>query len=245
MKKLNLITLALIALTLHVNAQEPAEKKGYKFDNNFDLALSTAGNQHAAALSWTKFHSLGKMRQFKVGYGLKFTSHFGKDVYYTTAPAILTKGEEGPQVLFLPERSENIDTLHVGNAQTNALNISLNLQYTIKEKLDIGFTGDAAGISFGSKTTGKYTSRQPEEKVSNQTAAPTQYNLLLVDDNDIGTLNSEFYVRYWFHPKWGIRAGVRYLFTEYTTDKKLRFDNDRFRNKSMMGLLGITFSPYR
>ena len=58
-------------------------------------------------------------------------------------------------------------------------------------------------------------------------------------------LNSELYFRYWFNQKWAIRAGATFLFTEYTTDKKLRLDNDRWRNKSLMGLVGITFSPFR
>ena len=78
-----------------------------------------------------------------------------------------------------------------------------------------------------------------------QTAAPTSFDLLLVSDNDIGALNSELYFRYWFKPKWAIKAGASFAFTEYTTENKLRLENDRWRNKSLMGMIGITFSPFR
>lgn len=245
MIKRNFICLALIILTLHLKAQDSLVKKGYKYDHNFDLSFSTAGKEQALALSWVKFHSVGKKRRFKIGYGIKYTSQFGKNVYYKTAPARLTSNQTGPQVLFIPAHHENIDTFFVSSSQINAFNLSLNLQYTINEKIDIGFSGDAAGFSFGSKKTGTYMAHQSPLNGSSQTASPTTYNLLLVEDNDRGTLNSEFYIRYWFHPKWAIRAGARYLFTEYTTDNKLRLDNDRWRNKSLMALISVTFSPYR
>lgn len=240
------ILLFLFTFAVSLKAQEAAtEKKGYKYNNNFDLALSTSGNQYSGALSWVKFHSITKKQRFKIGYGVRFTGQGGKDLYYTTAPAILTSKQTGPQVLFSEIFYENVDTFFVSKSQNNSLNISINLQYTIKEKFDIGFNIDAAGFSFGGKTTGKYIAYQSSETGSTQSAVPTSYNLLLVSDNDIGMLNSELYFRYWFNQKWAIRAGATFLFTEYTTDKKLRLDNDRWRNKSLMGLVGITFSPFR
>lgn len=240
------ILIFLFFLIVDVNAQDtPIEKKGYKYNNNFDLALATSGNQYSGALSWVKFHSITKKKRFKVGYGVRYTAQGGKDLYYTTAPAILTSKQTGPQVLFSEIFYENVDTIFVSKSQNNSLNISINLQYTIKEKFDIGFNIDAAGFSFGGNTTGKYIAYQSTDNGTQQSAKPTSYNLLLVSDNDIGMLNSELYFRYWFNQKWAIRAGATFLFTEYTTDKKLRLDNDRWRNKSLMGLVGITFSPFR
>jgi hypothetical protein len=238
--------LSFVALTLGIQAQEiVTEKKGYKFNNNFDLALSTSGNQNAGALSWVHFHSVTKNQKFKIGYGLRFTAQSGNKLYYTTAPAILTSKETGPQVLFSKIYWENVDTFYVSHAQNNLLNISINLQYTLKNKLDIGFNIDAAGLSFGKKVNGKYISYQSSQSNSVHQASPTSANLLLVSDNDIGALNSELYARYWFKPKWAIKAGATFLFTEYTTHHKLRLDNDRWRNKVLMGMIGITYSPFR
>lgn len=224
---------------------QEVEKKGYKYNNNFDLALSTSGNQSSGALSWVKFHSITKKKRFKIGYGIRFTSQVGKNLNYVTAPANITSKQTGPQVLFSKIYYENIDTLSVSSAQNNLLNVSINLQYTIKQKFDIGFNIDAIGFSFGKKINGKYIANQSVDNGSQQIANPTSYNLLLISDNDIGALNSELYFRYWFSNKWAVRAGATFLFTEYTTNNKLRLENDRWRNKSLMGMIGITFSPFR
>lgn len=242
-----LLTFSLLAFfSIKSIAQDVAtEKKGYKYNNNFDIALATNGNQYSGALSWVKFHNIMKKKRFKIGYGLRFTAQGGKNLHYVTAPASLTSKQTGPQVLFSKTYYENVDTVFVSKSQNNLINISINLQYTIKEKIDIGFNIDAIGFSFGGKTTGRYIGYQSSDNGTIQTASPTMYNLLLVSDNDIGALNSELYVRYWFKPKWAIRAGASFLFTEYTTTNKLRLDNDRWRNKSLMGLISITFSPFR
>lgn len=219
-------------------------KTPYKFNNNFDLALM-GSDQFGAALSWTKMHSITKKKRFKLGYGVRFTTQAGGKLNYTTAPAELTSGKTGLGVLFSENIPANIDTFQVSKSQNNALNISVHLQYTIKQKLDVGFNIDAIGFSFGGKTEGTYFAHTSPLNGSVQNASPTSFNALLTSDNDLGMLNSELYLRYWFKPNWGVRIGASFLFTEYTTVNKLRFDNDRFRNKTLMGLVGITYSPFR
>lgn len=216
----------------------------YKLNNSFDFAAAVNGKQQLLVLSWVHFHSVSKKQRFKIGYGLRFNSQFGKKLYYSTAPAKLTSKASGPQVLFSEIYPENIDTLYVFTTQNNSLNASINLQYTIKNKFDIGFNIDALGFSFGGKVNGKYIAYQSPVKNTSQQAKPTPYNVLLVSDNDIGMLNSELYGRYWFN-KWAIKFGASFLFTEYTTNNKLRLDNTRFRNKALMGMIGLTFNPFK
>jgi hypothetical protein len=244
MKKNILLLFPFFCLVL--NAQESVvQTNKYKFNNNFDFALSTNGNQSSGALSWVHFHAVTKNKRFKIGYGVRFTSQVGFNLTYVTAPAKLTSKQTGPQVLFSKTYEENVDTFFVSSTQHNSLNLSINLQYTIKDKLDIGFNIDAVGFSFGKNVAGKYSSYQDKINVQEQKANPTTLNLLLVSDNDIGSLNSELYARYWFNSKWGIKAGATFLFTEYTTINKLRLENNRWRNKSLMAMVGITFSPFR
>ncbi|HEX6224292.1 MAG TPA: hypothetical protein VFZ52_07775, partial [Chryseolinea sp.] len=74
-------------------------------------------------------------------------------------------------------------------------------------------------------------------------------NLLLTSDNDIGSLNSEFYLRYKFNSKLSLRAGYAFVFSEYRTHTSLSFDegrivNDRFRYKAAMAFVGVTFKPF-
>lgn len=220
-------------------------KTSYKRNQTLDLSLSTAGNQSAGAFSWTKLHNVTKNKKFKIGYGVRLTSFIGKDLDYVTAPARLTSNQTGPQVLFSPIFEENYDTVRFSTIQLNALNLNVHLQYTFKSKFDVGFNIDAVGFTFGSKRTGKYFSKGSPENSTSQNASVTPLNLLLISDNDIGTLNSELYVRYWIHPKWAIKAGAAFLFTEYTTNNKLRLDNDRFRNKSLQAMIGVSFKPFK
>jgi hypothetical protein len=143
-----------------------------------------------------------------------------------------------------------MDSLTVGFAQMNSLNTTINLQYNFSKRFEAGFNIDAVGVSFGKKSTGTFRAETYKENgiarpVSEQNAKPTTLNLLLVGNADIGTLNSEFYAKYWLTEKWAIRGGLVLIFTEYTTDKNLAYDNDRFRNKSFQFMLGATYAPFR
>ena len=224
----------------------PEPVKGFKYNNNFDLSLAASSSQFSGALSWVHFHGIGKKQKFKIGYGIRFTTYSATNQNYITAPAKLTSGQTGPQVLFTEINPANYDTLMLGKAQVNALNVSINLQYSIAKKLDLGFNIDAVGFSFGATQKGKYSATNRPPSISEkQEAKPTSFNLLLISDNDKGTLNSELYARYWLTNKIGIKAGLGFLFTEYTTTNKLVLDNDRWRNKSFMGMVGITYSPFK
>ncbi len=208
---------------------------------NLDLSGSIGSGQGTGAFSYNYNWQLGKKGKFEIGTGVRFTSYFGTNQYYITAPAKLTSGETGPQVLFLENINENLDSVLFGNAQVNALNITLNLGYNITPKLYAGFSIDAIGFSFGGEQNARYFNGNITGPV---TAKPTGFNILLVSDNDRGSLNSEFFVRYKLNKQWGIKAGYQFLFIEYTTKTQVQTfpeNNDRFRNKSSAFLIGVTY----
>lgn len=235
----NLLLALIISFTnATIYAQEVA-KPLYKSGHTFDATLSLGESRIQGALSWNHLHGFGKKEQrFKIGYGLRFSAFGAGNVLYTTAPAKYTSDDA------------NIDTLSLINAQVNTLNASIHLQYTLFKKLDIGFNIDAIGFSFGAEQKGSVLSSSLDAGNSPVAKAkPTAFNLLLVGDNDQGSLVSEFYVRYWISPKWAIKGGFNYFFSEYTTEKKLSFNNgavvnDRFRNKSYMGFIAVSFRPF-
>ena len=75
-------------------------------------------------------------------------------------------------------------------------------------------------------------------------ASPTPFNILLVSDNDRGSLNSEFYGKYLLNEKWAVKLGAQFLFTEYTTQTKVQQfpqANDRFRNKPLLLCVGVRY----
>ena len=244
MYKKFLIVFLLLSFTATITKAQEEVQKGFKFINNIDLSLYAGPKQYGAALSAVHFVDVKPIKNFKFGYAVRLSSQFGNNLNYYTAPAILTSKQRGPQVFFSDTYPENIDTLSISSTQVNALNLSINLQYTIKKKLDIGFNIDAIGFSFGKGISGNYQSYKDQVNAPTQLAKPTTFNLLLVSDNDLGSLNSELYFRYWFSNKVGVKLGATFLFTEYTTVNKLRLENDRWRNKSLMGMVGVSFKPF-
>ena len=228
MKNIVIATLFLSLLLTQVSFTQSIEErpiKGFKYNNNFDLAFGIGEDGFSTAFSWSKFHPLGKKQKLKLGYGLRLTNYFGSDKIYTTAPASLIK--------------ENlIDELTFSTAQTNSLNSTINIQYRLSPKFEVGFNIDAIGLGFGQ------AQQASREGIHVSRASPTSVNVLLIGNNDIGSLNSEFYLRYWFHPKFGIRAGLSHLFSEYTTKTKLAYNNDRYRLVTDLAIIGFTYTPF-
>ena len=253
--KLILLILSTIIGLEKLSAQDSTKSCNcnYKFNNNYDLSFSQGNKEILGAFSWSHFHGIGhKKQRFKIGYGLRFTSYYGygNGKNYTTAPSKYTSTVQGPTTIFSETIENNIDTVSFSNPQVNSLNISINLQYSISKKFDVGFNIDAIGFSFGGKQPGSVISSvyDPGQPFL-VSAKPTSLNLLLTSDNDIGSLNSEFYLRYWISEHLGIRAGYSFYFSEYTTNQSLNFDagriqNDRFRLKSSLLMLGITYRPF-
>ena len=235
-------------IIVHLFAAQPVVSQSAFTEKNFyNLTLSIGKSEYAAALSWVHQKGLGNKKQrFSIGYGLRFTSYTGRNQDFITAPARLTSRQEGPQVLFSKTYPESLDTIRFASSQLNALNMMIHFEYSLVDNLGIGFNIDAAGFSFGRRQKGKLKSSiKPSALAEEQSAKPTPFNLLLVSDNDIGSLNSEMYFRYWIGDHVAIKAGFCFLFAEYTTDAKLIFDNDRFRNKAGMGMIGVTYNPFR
>ena len=220
-------------------------------NNYIDLGVSMANQQFAGTLSAFHLHGLGRKKQrLNIGYGVRFTSFVAANKYYTTAPAKFTSTVQNLGTIFSETIQENIDTITTATAFTNSLNLAFLVEYNIKSKFDLGFNIDIVGFSFGpQKKFNIISSSFDANQEPVQTAAPTKFNLLLTSDNDIGSLNSEFYLRYWLAPKLGVKLGYTFLFSEYRTDQKISFDNgrivnDRFRFKASMVLLSISFRPF-
>ncbi len=116
--------------TLGVSAQ--SKLSAYFKTSYYDFAAAVGSKEAAGAISWQHLHGLGAKKKFKIGYGLRAVSYFGSSKNYSTAPAKYTIDEN------------KIDTVFISNAQSNFINISIQLAYSIK-KVDLGFNIDAAG----------------------------------------------------------------------------------------------------
>lgn len=243
MKKFSLLISLVFAATPLLAQETEFECPPYTYNNYYSLSLGAGPNQLAGALSWMHFYGLGAKEKIKIGYGLRFNSYLGKDQDYRTAPASLTRGRRGLGALFTERLEENIDTLYMARAQVNSINVMIGLQYTINPWLEAGVNLDLIGISFGSRRTGEF-SGDPDFD-GPQEARPVRINLMMPGDIGRGTLASEIYLRYWMTEKFALKGGLGFFFSEYRTSQPLTFDNERFRNRSLMGVIGVTFSPLR
>ncbi len=227
MKNLFLITF-LFLFTLGSTAQDAPSL--LKNRNYIDVGAGFGSGQTGISTSFLHNWHLGAKKKFFVGTGARFTTQFGNDVYYESAPASLA-GEQA-----------SVDSIFISSPSVSALNAVLNLGYRFSEKLQVGVNIDAIGFSFGSEKNAVFMGNGSTKST---TAKPTDFNILLIGNNDQGTLNSHFYVQYDFNKKIGVKAAYQYLFTEFTTATDVQVSpesNDRFRNKAAQGYLGLVIS---
>lgn len=203
-----------------------------KTDTYFDASLGFGSGTATGSLSWNRTHGLGTSKKFRLGYGVRFSALGGTDLEYTTAPFELAKNDE------------TVDTLLVATPLTLGLNALIHLQYQLSPKFLLGFNIDALGLGFGSKSDAVFISAENSTLPTNNSAKPTSANVLLIGDNDIGQLKSEFFVAYALSDKVWLRGGYDYTFSEYTTNNKLADDNDRFRHKASAFFLAVSIHPF-
>jgi hypothetical protein len=221
-----LVWVQLCLLTSFYNVHAQVEGKKYTLFG--DVSGRVASGQFGGGPSVWGHRGFGTSRRFSIGVGLRHSTHIGTKQEFTTAPPEFSTDEK------------LVDTLTLANSSVTSLNLALDFRYKVFKKLSIGFNIDAIGFSFGPDQTGNLVASPVAFSAK---AKPTSLNVLLIGDNDIGTLNSEFYLVYHATEKLGLKLGLSYLFTEYSTDRKYvsGIDNDRYRNKSMGGALGVQY----
>lgn len=201
---------------------------GQYFNDNLwgGVSVGAGDRQWSFDASAFKMHPLLGTSWLEAGYGLRATFFAGKERYFETADASLRQDPA------------NIDSLYIDNASAGALNAFVLIEARPLEKWRLGFNIDLVGVSVGKQRTASYM-EQGSNQATAVEAAPTAFNLLLVGDRDIGTLNSNFYVSYDIAEGWRLKAAYQYLFVEYSTSTPLRNDNDRFRYKASMFSLSV------
>jgi hypothetical protein len=100
-----LIPTVFVLLILSASAQK---NKVRAIDNFAELTGGIGASQATVSLAYVYNWKVGKRKKFELGLGARFTSYFGSDLYFTTAPAKLTSGKTGPAVLFTDDIDANI-----------------------------------------------------------------------------------------------------------------------------------------
>ncbi len=221
-----ILLFALGITTLTVTAQKTDSKLKASFT---DLTIGFASNQTSISTGYFTNWTVGKKKRFYIGTGLRLNAVFSKNQVFTSAPPKLAAD------------LANTDSLLGGSNQFYSFNAIINLGYHISPKLDAGFNIDLIGFSFGSNKTAQFINNGNSVNTS---AKPTGLNMLLIGNNDRGTLNSEFYLRYKVNQQIGLKLAVQHFFTELTTATKVQsapIQNDRFRNISNLVAVGVAY----
>ena len=225
-----------------------AQKNSSSSSDQFVDVAATVGNaQQSFAASYVYNWRLGKKKKWELGAGFRVTSTSGHNLNYITAgPARLTRGTDIPfLVVVSSQKTENWDTLTIQNPFTTSINVSFNLGYNFTRKLFGGCNIDVVGFTVGQHTSGVLTEKGIH--LAEPIAKPTAFNLLLTGDNDFGSLNSEFFLKYRLNNHFSLRAVYQFLFTEYRTTTIHQTTSDgteinRFRNKANNFGIGVSYS---
>lgn len=228
---------ALFLVVFILNFQFAFSQKNKSALSAFDVSIATnADFASAEALSWYRIHPVALKKKFSLGYGLRFTAMQNNHQKFITAPAKVSEGN-----FFKKQNEAKLDSFFVPSSVIFSFNTMIYLHYQFNTKWSLSFNIDAFGLSFGKKVKGTFESYSLGQMPSQQSAKVTPFNALLTGDYDWGSLNSEFSVNYKFKNNWVLRPGITFLFAEYTTDNNLAFNNNRFRKKTLLPMIGLSY----
>jgi hypothetical protein len=239
MKKIIIAMVVVLLPVVFIRAQSA------RVNQFADIAGAIGSSQGTVALSYVYNWQLGKKKKWEAGLGLRWTGYAGTKRDFTTAPGRLSRTTTTPFVIvFAGQKTENWDTLTVQRPFVNSLNLSADFGYNLDKHWSLGFNIDLVGFSFGRSSSGILTSNGVTKNEPN--AKPASFNVLLTGDNDYGSLNSEFFVKYRLSPRWGIRAVYEFYFAEYKTSTITQTAPDgtvvnRFRNKVNAVGAGVSY----
>ncbi len=235
----------LVILAMACSSGKAQKIEDIRANRFFDLAGTIGQSQGSFSAAYVRNWKLWKKRRWEAGFSVRWSSYYGHNTEFITAPARLARTNTTPFLIFFAgQRKETQDTLTVRRPFTNSINLAMNFGYNFGKRWGGGFNIDVIGFTFGRKSAAVLTSNG--EMVIEPAARPASFNLLLTGDHDLGSLNSEFFLHYQLNKTWGIRAIYEFLFVEYKTSsvRQIAPDGtivDRFRNKVNTFGLGLSY----
>ena len=246
----------LTFFSVHSFAQSPVSTR---LSSGYDLGMAYSKNNYNPSITYYQLINIGERKLISFGWTTRLGAFYGDNINYYTAPARLTRGKSGLGALSSPLINNNIDTIRFDYATMTSLNIGVRVQVNLG-RVEFGASADLLGLTLGRRrtagyksSTGRFTtvkSKSGGDSISVpfqganvlQSARPSNVNLRLLGDNDIGTLSSEVYARVHLSQRVAIKAGVQFLTTEYKVQNRdIVADNNRFRSRLNMAYVALTF----
>jgi hypothetical protein len=252
MKKILVALLSLISV--HGFSQS---RVAARLSSGVDLGMAYSTNNYNPSIAYYQLINIGSRRLLQLGWTARFGAFYGDNLNYYTAPARLTRGKTGFDALSEPLIVKNIDTVRYDYVTMTSLSFGVRAQINLG-RVEIGASADLLGLTLGKRRIGRYISSTGQFAASDtsnayfqgvnmyQSSKPSTVNIRLLGDNDRGTLSTEVYARIHITQQIGLKLGYQWLTTETTvTNRDIVADNNRFRNRSGMAYLALTFPIFQ
>jgi hypothetical protein len=213
-----------------------------KISRSVEATFSSDRRGFSLTGSFENNWKVGPQKRLELGVGLRWTVYNGRDIELFTAPANLAKNATGIPTLFKKRINDNLDTILIQNAGVYVINIIANISYRLSSKLYAGFNIDLIGLTLGKKQEAEFVH---DGNIYSTEAKPAAFNFLKIDDNTIGSQNSEFYLLYDLNEKWAIKGFYELMYIEYKTTTKVQdvkgHLNDRFHDIPKGAGIGLRY----
>ncbi len=211
-----------------------------------DVGVAWKDKSSNIGFLYNQYLKLDSKGILQVGWGVRGSHLITNTLDYITAPSELTRGESG-LALNTPLVLKNIDTLQLKTSITS-FNFNLGFQLSLFNRLDLGANTDLLGFALGSRRSGFYLGSSGFNKVDSlnihqtyQRVRPTGRAIQLPQDHVKGTLNSELFARLRITQRVAVKVSYLLAVSEYKTDNILLDANRRFRLRSKMFYVGLSF----
>lgn len=255
----HLTAFLLIVSTATASVAQYEGPTSSRISSGLDVGVGFRRNVVSPSLSYYQLLNITRSKAFSIGWTATFRTVYASDLDYITAPADLSRGKTGFAALGAPYKLSQIDTLRMASASNTSFNFGVRAQFRVGI-LEIGASADVLGLTLGRTRTGRYLSENGfffrdqtrsgadtlrtifRDTYADQSAKPTKANVQLLGDNSYGTLAAEVFARVHVSQRLAVKAGYQWLATEYKVGTVNRLDNnDRFRNRSGLTYVALTF----
>ncbi len=214
------------------NTNDSLKSKLWRDNHYVDMSLGMGSKIFTGSVSWHKMFNVAWKKRIKLGAGLRFSmANVIKSMYLTAFPSRPDAG--------------TYDSLFFDDHTIYSLNLTFHADGSLTKWLDAGFNIDIVGISFGDITDASYRSATFLPATSTEQAKPELLNVFAFGNNNLGTTNTQFYLRIWPGENFYLMAGYSLYHITENTENTLNFSNNRFILSAHMVFVSLGWTPIR
>lgn len=214
------------------NINDSLMAKPWNENHYVDMSLGMGSNLFTGSVAWHKMFNIAWKKRIRLGVGLRANMANVTQRMYVTA---------------FPNRPDagTYDSLFLDDHTIYSLNLTFHADVSLTQWLDVGLNLDVVGVSFGETTDASYRSATFLPATSTEQTMPELLNVFAFGNNNLGTTNTQFYLRFWPGKDFFVKAGYSLYYITENTENNLNFSNNRFITSSHMGFVSLGWTPLR